>query len=164
MFVWAPTGFVPLGLTAAVSRTSLGLPLPAWILLPAGIVAAIALDRAWARGHRDPRAAYIASTVAAALFGMLIACVGGTFRVGLVDTFLVPAVAGAVIGGVRFARGGGSLLAAFGAALLVQVADTLLVALGLSYEARLMAMAAAMLAAARLPGFTATRLPSSDRA
>jgi hypothetical protein len=80
---------------------------------------------------------------------------------------------------VRFARGDGSLFAAFGAALLVQAADTLLVSLGLSYEARLMAVAMAMLAAATLPrlgtaggvvpyrrspaGVTARRLPSSDR-
>ena len=102
----------------------------AGLVLPLGIVAAVALDRAWRREQRDPRLAYVASALAAALFGILMACLGGTFRLGIVDTYLVPAVAGAVIGGVRFARGDGSLLAAFGAALIVQVADTLLVALG----------------------------------
>jgi ribose transport system permease protein len=157
MFVWAPTGFVPLGLTAFVSRTWLHLPTAAWILLPVGVVAALALDRGWRRGGRDPHLAYVASTLAAAVFGVLAASIGGTFRMGLVDTYLVPAVAGAVIGGVRFARGDGSLLAAFGAALVVQVADTLLVALGLSYEARLVAMALAMLVAATLPQLKASR-------
>ncbi|HVZ01122.1 MAG TPA: hypothetical protein VHA35_16570 [Dongiaceae bacterium] len=151
MDVWMPTGFVPLGLTAFVSRGMLGLPASAWLVLALGVAAALALDRAWRQGRRDPRLAYVASALAAALFGILMACLGGTFRLGIVDTYLVPAVAGAVIGGVRFARGDGSLLAALGAALVVQGADTLLVALGLSYEARLMAMAAAMLAAATLP-------------
>jgi ribose transport system permease protein len=115
------------------------------------LVAGLVLDRAWRRGQRDPRIAYVASAVAAVLFGILMAAVGGNFRIGLVDTYLVPAVAAAVIGGVRFARGDGSLVAAFGAALTIQVADTLLVALGLSYEARLIVMAAAMLAAGTLP-------------
>jgi ribose transport system permease protein len=158
MFVWAPTGFVPLDLTALVSRTWLHLPIPVWILLPAGIAAGFALDRTWRQGDRHPRLAYVASTLAAAMFGILLACIGGTFRVGLVEPFLVPAVAGAVIGGVRFARGDGSLLAAFGAALVVQVTDTLLVALGLSYEARLIVIALAMLAAATLPQLKAGRL------
>jgi ribose/xylose/arabinose/galactoside ABC-type transport system permease subunit len=161
--VWAPTGFVPLGLTALVSRSALGLPVSAWLVLALGSVAAVALDRDWRRGRRDLRLAYGASALAAALFGILVACLGGTFRLGIVDTYLLPAVAGAVIGGVRFARGGGSLLAAFGAALVVQVADTLLVALGLSYEARLAMLAAAMLAAATLPQISAPRLPPRGR-
>jgi ribose/xylose/arabinose/galactoside ABC-type transport system permease subunit len=179
MFVWAPSGFVPLDLTALVSRSWLRLPLAVWVLLPIGVIAGLVLDRAWRRGHRGLSAGYVASALAAAVFGMLAAAIGGNFRLGLVDTYLVPAVAGAVIGGVRFARGDGSLFAAFGAALLVQAADTLLVSLGLSYEARLMAVALAMLAAATLPRLgtaggvapyrrspaevTARRLPSSDR-
>jgi ribose transport system permease protein len=149
--VWSPTGFVPLALTAFVSRTWLGMPLAAWLMLPVAAAAAFARECTWRRGMRDPRAAYGASALAAAAFGVLTAAIGGGFRLGIVETSMIPAVAGAVIGGVRFARGDGSLIAAFGATLIVQVADTLLVALGLSYEARLIAMAAAMLAAATLP-------------
>jgi ribose transport system permease protein len=155
--VWSPTGFVPLALTALASRTWLGLPLAAWLLLPVAIAAAWLVDRAWRRGGRDLRVAYCASALAAAAFGVMTAAIGGGFRLGIVDTSMIPAVAGAVIGGVRFARGTGSLLAALGTALLVQCADTALVALGLSYETRLVAMAAAMLLAATLPQLTAPR-------
>jgi ribose/xylose/arabinose/galactoside ABC-type transport system permease subunit len=82
---------------------------------------------------------------------MLTAVVAGFFRLGIVDAGMVPAVAGVLIGGVRFARGDGSLLIAFGAAVIVQLADIVLVAFGLSYEGQLMAMALAMLAAAAWP-------------
>lgn len=164
LLFWSPTGFVPLDITALTTRPWLRIPISVLWLLPLGLVAAASLDRLWRCGGRDTRTAYIASALSAALFGILLACVGGGFRLGIVDNSLIPAVAGAVIGGVRFARGDGSLLAAFGAALLVQIADTLLVALDLSYEMRLMAMAAAMLAAATLPAVTAPRLRSSGRA
>jgi ribose transport system permease protein len=151
MTIWLPTGFVPLGLTALASRSWLGLPLPVWVLLPVGLLSSLGLDRAWWSGRRDPLLAYLTSAWAAALFGMLTACIGGTFRLGIVDTSMIPAVAAAVIGGIHFARKNGSVLAALGAALMLQVVDTLLVTLGLGYEVRLMAIAAAMLAAALLP-------------
>ncbi|HVT51648.1 MAG TPA: hypothetical protein VHE77_08775 [Dongiaceae bacterium] len=156
--VWSPTGFVPLALTAFVSHGWLGLPLAAWLLLPSAVLLAVVLDRLWRRGNRDLRIAYCASALGAAGFGVVTAAIGGGFRLGIVDTSMIPAVAGAVIGGVRFARGDGSLLAALGATLLIQCADTLLVAFGLSYEARLFAMALAMLAAAALPQLEAGRL------
>lgn len=150
LFVWAPTGFAPLELTAWVARTWLRIPIPVWVLLPAGIVIGFALDRRW-RSGRESGSAYVASALTAASFGILAAAIGGNFRMGLVDTYLLPAVAGAVIGGVRFGRAGGSLLAAMGGALLVQPVDTALVTLNLSYELRLMLIATAMLAAVTLP-------------
>lgn len=149
--VWSPTGFVPLALTAFVSRLWFGLPSIAWLLLPVAAAAGWMLDRAWRRGVRDPRIAYCTSALAAAAFGMLTAAVAGGFRLGIVDTSMIPAVAGVLIGGVRFARGDGSLLTAFGAAAILQLADIMSVALGLSYEGQLMAMALVMLLAAAWP-------------
>jgi ribose/xylose/arabinose/galactoside ABC-type transport system permease subunit len=102
---------------------------------------AVILDR-----HRSHRVfAYIVSALSAALFGVLLACIGGNFRLGLVDVYLVPVVAGAVLGGIDFVGGRGSLLAALGAVLLLQVVDTALVGLGLGYEARLAVMGAIIL-------------------
>ena len=139
--VWSPTGFAPPVLTALTAETWLGLPLPVWIFLPCGIALAVLLDR-----HRDRfAAAYIASALSAGLFGSLLACIGGGFRLGLVDVTLVPVVAGVVLGGIDFRGGRGSLLAAIGAVLVLQVADTLLVGFGLGYEARTAALAAVIL-------------------
>ena len=121
------------------------------LLLPVAAAAGWMLERAWRRGVRDPRIAYCTSALAAAAFGMLTAAVAGGFRLGIVDTSMIPAVAGVLIGGVRFARGDGSLLTAFGAAAILQLADIMSVALGLSYEGQLMAMALVMLLAAAWP-------------
>jgi ribose transport system permease protein len=134
--VWSPTGFAPPHLTALSAQLWLGLPLPAWIFLPAALALAMLLDRR--RGSII--GAYVASALSAALFGSLLACIGGGFRLGLVDITLVPVVAGAVLGGIDFLGGRGSLLAAIGAVLLLQLADTLLVGLRISYEARLTTM------------------------
>jgi len=134
--VWSPTGFAPPHLTALSARIWLGLPLPVWIFLPGALVLAVLLDRC----REKTSAAYITSALSAALFGSLLACVGGGFRLGLVDVTLVPVVAGAVLGGIDFVGGRGSLLAAIGAVLILQVVDTLLVGLGISYEARLATM------------------------
>ena len=141
LMVWLPTGFAPLALTAFVGATWLGLPWPVWIFTPIALALAVVLDR-----HRNRLAfAYIASTLSAALFGILLACIGGNFRLGLVDVYLVPVVAGAVLGGIDFVGGRGSLLAAFGAVLILQVVDTALVGFGLGYEARLAVMGAIIL-------------------
>jgi ribose transport system permease protein len=136
LMVWMPTGFAPLVLTAFVGETWLGIPRPVWILAPVALALAVFLDR-----HRDRMVfAYVASALSAALFGILLACLGGSFRPGLVDVTLVPVVAGAVLGGIDFIGGRGSLPAAFGAVLILQVVDTALVGLGLGYEARLAVM------------------------
>jgi ribose transport system permease protein len=136
LMVWLPTGFAPPVLTAFVAETWLGMPWPVWILMPCALALAVFLDRI-----RDRLVfAYVASALSAALFGILLACIGGSFRPGLVDVYLVPVVAGAVLGGIDFMGGRGSLLAAVGAMLILQVLDTLLVGLGLGYEARLAAM------------------------
>jgi ribose transport system permease protein len=141
LMVWLPTGFAPLTLTAYVGETWLGLPWPVWILTPMALALAVFLDR-----HRNRLAfAYIASALSAALFGVLLACIGGNFRLGLVDVYLVPVVAGALLGGIDFVGGRGSLLAAFGAVLLLQVVDTAMVGFGLGYEARLAVMGAIIL-------------------
>ena len=141
LMVWVPTGFAPLALTTFVAKTGLGIPWPVWMMAPAALALAVSLDR-----QRDHRTfAYVASAVSAALFGILLACSGGAFRMGLVDVYLVPVVAGAVLGGIDFAGGRGTLLAAFGAVLILQVVDTALVGLGLGYEARLAVMGAIIL-------------------
>jgi ribose transport system permease protein len=141
LMVWLPTGFAPLSLTAFAGATWLGIPWLVWILLPIALALAVLLDR-----RRDHLAfAYVASALSAALFGILLACIGGGFRLGLLDVYLVPVVAGAVLGGIDFAGGRGTLLAAFGAVLILQVVDTALVGLGLGYEARLAVMGAIIL-------------------
>ena len=141
LMVWVPTGFAPLALTAFVAKTWLGIPWPVWFLAPVALALAVLLDR-----HRNRLIfAYVASAMSAGLFGILLACSGGAFRMGLVDVYLVPVVAGAVLGGIDFAGGRGTLLAAFGAVLILQVADTALVGLGLGYEARLAVMGAIIL-------------------
>jgi ribose transport system permease protein len=150
LMVWLPTGFAPPHLTALVAETWLGMPWPVWILIPGALALAVFLDRT-----RDRLAfAYVASAVSAALIGILLACIGGSFRPGLVDVYLVPVVAGAVLGGIDFIGGRGSLLAAFGAVLILQVVDTALVGLGLGYEARLAMMGLIILLRT---GLTSTR-------
>jgi ribose transport system permease protein len=154
LMVWVPTGFAPLALTALAAKTWLGITWPAWLTVPVALALAVFLDR-----HREHRAfAYVASALSAALFGILLACSGGAFRMGLVDVYLVPVVAGAVLGGIDFAGGRGSLLAAFGAVLLLQVVDTALVGLGLGYEARLAVMGAIILLRTMLRGGALLRL------
>jgi ribose transport system permease protein len=141
LMVWLPTGFAPLAFTAFAGATWLGIPWPVWILTPCALALAVLLDR-----HRRRLVfAYGASALSAAWFGILLACIGGSFRLGLVDVYLVPVVAGAVLGGIDFVGGRGTLLAAFGAVLLLQVVDTALVGLGLGYEARLAVMGAIIL-------------------
>jgi ribose transport system permease protein len=154
LMVWVPTGFAPLALTALAAKTWLGITWPVWLTVPVALALAVFLDR-----HREHRAfAYVASALSAALFGILLACSGGAFRMGLVDVYLVPVVAGAVLGGIDFAGGRGSLLAAFGAVLLLQVVDTALVGLGLGYEARLAVMGAIILLRTMLRGGALLRL------
>ena len=87
------------------------------------------------------------SAVCAATFGILIALFGGTFRVGLIDTYLLPTIAGVVVGGVAFGGGRGALCAVVAASIAIQIADAMLLAFGLSYEARLIALAGIVLAA-----------------
>jgi len=141
LMVWLPTGFAPLAFTAFAGETWLGIPKPVWILAPGAFALAVFLDR-----QRNRLVfSYVASALSAALFGILLACTGGNFRLGLVDVYMVPVVAGAVLGGIDFIGGRGTLLAAFGAVLLLQVADTALVGLGLGYEARLAVMGAIIL-------------------
>jgi ribose transport system permease protein len=154
LMVWVPTGFAPLALTAFVAKTWLGVPWLVWVLAPVALALAWALDR-----RRDRLVlAYVASAVSAGLFGILLACSGGAFRMGLVDVYLVPVVAGAVLGGIDFVGGRGSLLAAFGAVLLLQVVDTALVGVGLGYEARLAVMGAIILLRTALQGDALLRL------
>jgi ribose transport system permease protein len=136
LMVWLPTGFAPPALTAFVSETWLGVPRPVWILVPCAFALALFLDRR----HDRLAFAYVASALSAAVFGVLLACVGGSFRPGLVDVYLVPVVAGAVLGGIGFAGGRGSPVTALGAVLILQLLDTGLVGLGLGYEARLALM------------------------
>jgi ribose transport system permease protein len=150
LMVWLPTGFAPPQLTAWIAETWLGLPKPVWFLLPGAVLLAVLLDR-----RRESMVfAYAASALSAGLFGVLLACIGGSFRPGLVDVTLVPVVAGAVLGGIDFIGGRGSLLAAVGAVLILQMLDTMLVGLGLSYEARLAAMGLIILLRSLPPAFT----------
>jgi ribose/xylose/arabinose/galactoside ABC-type transport system permease subunit len=154
LMVWAPTGFAPPRLTVLAAETWLGIPKPVWILAPAVFALAYVLDRYRARVVF----AYVASALSAALFGILLACIGGSFRPGLVDVYLVPVVAGAVLGGIDFLGGRGSLLAALGAVLILQVVDIALVGLGLSYEARLAVMGAIILLRTALQSHPLLRL------
>jgi ribose transport system permease protein len=154
LMVWAPTGFAPPKLTVLAAETWLGIPWPVWILAPAALGLATLLDRARERLV----VAYVASSLSAALFGILLAVSGGGFRPGLVDVTLVPVVAGAVLGGIDFLGGRGSLLTAVGAVLILQVVDTALVGLGLGYAARLAIMGALILLRAVLRGNPLLRL------
>jgi ribose transport system permease protein len=153
LMVWLPTGFAPPDMTAFVSKTWLGVPCPVWILAPAAVALAAFLDRS---GHRLAFA-YGASALSAVSFGALLACIGGSFRPGLVDVYLVPVVAGAALGGIDFISGRGSTVAAFGAILILQVLDTLLVGLGFGYEARLAVMGFIILVRA---GLTSMQRPT----
>ncbi|MBM7045572.1 ABC transporter permease subunit [Rhizobium lusitanum] len=143
LLVELPTGFAPPLLSSMTNTRWLGVSPAAWVMAALSIVLAFLLDSRMTRGSKRRTAVlgYIASALGSVVFGVFVASLGGSAHYSLADTYLLPAVAAALLAGNLLKRGGCHPIAfAIPVAILIVLVDTLLLSWGANYAERIWAL------------------------
>lgn len=137
MLVELPTGYAPSLVYAVVSERILGLSPAAWAMMAIGIGGTLLIDKNRDNRHRV-LAGYLISVLSASLFGVVVAGLGGTVRYGILDTYLLPAVAAALVGtNLSTMMGRNSIALVIPAAILLVLIDIVLIGWNANYASRI---------------------------
>ncbi len=166
------SGFIttPDSLSGFASGTTLGVPNVVWVWLAFGAIAVAVLrgtvlgrsvyatgssERvAWLSGVRCRlviTTSYVTSAVIAGITGILLAGTLSQTYLGMGDTYLFPAIAAVVLGGVAITGGAGGYIGPVGGALAITALDFLLSALGMSGQEQEVAFGLVLLLAVAAP-------------
>ncbi len=146
--VLLPTGYAPPSLTALANLRWLGVSPAAWLLSAMAAAMALGMDRA---GQVcGPRSITLlgsaASALSAAVFGIMLAGLGGSVHFSLLDLYFLPTIAAALLAHCRPDRPWASVSRAIPLALALGALDLLLVINGAGYAARIGAVSAVLVA------------------
>jgi ribose transport system permease protein len=94
---------------------------------------------------------YVTSAVIAGITGILLAGTLSQTYLGMGDTYLFPAIAAVVLGGVAITGGAGGYIGPVGGALAITALDFLLSALGMSGQEQEVAFGLVLLLAVAAP-------------
>ncbi len=166
------SGFIttPSSLSDFASSNTIGVPNVVWVWLGAGAVAVGVLRRtvygrslyatgssqrvAWLSGvpcRAVVTIAYATSACVAGITGILLAGTLSQTYLGMGDSYLFPAIAAAVLGGIAITGGSGGYIGAVGGALAITALDFFLSAVGISGQEQEVAFGCVLLAAVAIP-------------
>jgi len=143
MLVLLPTGYTPPLLHTLTVVSWLGVPVMAWIFVAAGVLTISCLHaKPASSGRAHQFLPFIFGSFASVCFGIMLAGLGGSAHISVIDSFFLPAVAAAIIAGNLATTN--ALPMAGCLALIVVAADTALVDYGAGYATRICVLAAAL--------------------
>jgi ribose transport system permease protein len=166
------SGFIntPGSLSNFASGTTIGVPNVVWIWLAMGALAVAVLRCtvfgralyatgssqrvAWLSGIRCQvilTSSYVISALIAGITGVLLAGTLSQTYLGMGDTYLFPAIAAVVLGGVAITGGAGGYIGPLGGALAITALNFLLSALGMSGQEQEVAFGCVLLLAVAAP-------------
>jgi ribose transport system permease protein len=166
------SGFIttPHQLSTFANGAVIGVPNVVWVWLALGAVTVgifrgtvfgrslyatgSSLRVAWLSGIRwraVVTSCYMTSALIAGLTGILLAGTLSQTYLGMGDTYLFPAIAAAVLGGVAITGGSGGYVGPLGGALAITALDFLLSALGMSGQEQQIAFGCVLLVAVAAP-------------